>query len=246
MRWVDSTLPQNGALLIAQDDWWAFNHIYWEKPVTRVWVQGLITDLTRQEWLDKGILYATVTQTELDKMNIGTDHQQDLAAMKRLKTFLPSGGTAEALYIYYLPTLQIPAEGTVTFDNGLTLHGCRLKDESHEGQKQLGVQCLWQASQVQTQTWKLYAHIVPLDSREPIAQADGSLVLPTRPEATWTDPQEVLVGPNYTIPLPADLDPHSIRLLIGLYNAETGARATQNGADFVDIPLPAALFSQQP
>jgi|GEM_PF-3442627 len=246
MQWIYSSVPNDGAMLVSDADRWHIDHIYWGERVSRVWYDSYvgITELTRQEWLDKGILYATVTQYDLDHLNMTEQGKQDLESMLRLKKFPRSGWAPENLYVYYLPSYQAPDAGPVVFDNGLTLMGCRLTDASEPTERRLRVQCLWQSDHAQTQAWKLYAHIVPLDSREPLAQADGPLTLPTRPEDTWNDAEEVLVGSAYTISLPADLDSQSIRLMVGLYNSETGQRAMHDGADFVALPLPPTLWDQ--
>ncbi len=238
-QWVENTIPINGSLLIRSSDWWIFEQRYWDYPTNHLLYEGPFTKMTRAGWLDKGILYATLTQADLD--TVQSQDARDLTNMTLLKDFPPSGNESQELFVYYLPTLQTPAEGTVTFDNGLTLHGCRLKDESHEGQKRLGVQCFWQASQVQTQTWKLYLHLVSPDSRVPLAQADGLLTLPTRPPDTWTDPEEILIGQLYIIDIPQDLEISSLRLLAGIYDESTGIRALQNGSDYVEFPLASIL-----
>ncbi len=240
-HWTEATLPNDGALLIAYSDWWLFDQTYYEYHASRVSYQGKITDFSRQQWLDKGILYATLTQTDLQNLSQTEEGQRDLAVMKRLKMFAPSGWMGEAMYVYTLPIYQSPVEGVVTFDNGLTLHGCRLKDESHDGQKRLSVQCLWQSAQAQTQPWKLYLHLVPSDSRVPLAQADGPLTLPTRPPNTWTDAEEILIGPPYIIDIPQDVEMSSLRLLVGIYDESTGLRALQNGSDYVELPLASVL-----
>jgi len=51
----------------------------------------------------------------------------------------------------------------------------------------------------------------------PFAQADGPLTLESRPPQTWTDAEEVLVGPVCTIDIPEDVEIGTIRVLVGLY-----------------------------
>ena len=248
MQWIYKSVPNDGALLVSDADRWHLDHIYWGERVSRVWYDSYvgITERTRQEWLDKGILYATMTQYDLDQLNMTDQGQHDLATILRIKMFPRSGWASENLYVYYLPTYQAPETGPVVFDNGLTLLGCRLTDASKAAEQRLRVQCLWQSAQAPIQPWKLYIHLVPLDSRVPLAQADGPLTLPTRPEDTWIDPNEVLIGPAYTISLPADSDVQSIRLMVGIHNSDTGVRATHDGADFVDLPLPTTLWKEAP
>ena len=237
-EWVGNTLPHDGALLLNRGDWWLFDQYRWDHPVSRIIYGGPITKMTRPGWLDKGILYATLKQIDLE--TIQNQAPEDLEGMTRLKHISPSGIGDEHFYIYYLPTLQSPVQGPVTFDNGLTLHGCRVKDESEAAQHRVRVQCLWQVPTVPSQHWKLYIHVVSLDSRVPLAQADGALMLPSRPVETWIDANEILIGPSYVIDMPQGVEMSTLRLLVGLYDEATGIRATQNGLDYVELRLPLA------
>ncbi|MBN2471503.1 MAG: hypothetical protein JXN59_12330, partial [Anaerolineae bacterium] len=55
---------------------------------------------------------------------------------------------------------------------------------------------------------------------------------------TWDDSQEVLIGPQATLTVPADTPPGDYVLAVGLYDYTTGARLMlEDGADWFSIPV---------
>jgi hypothetical protein len=65
---------------------------------------------------------------------------------------------------------------------------------------------------------------VPEDSNDLLAQADGNPAAPERLTQTWTNRDEILIGPPFVLNLPADLSPGTYRVLTGLYDFNTGIR----------------------
>ena len=64
-----------------------------------------------------------------------------------------------------------------------------------------------------------------------INQADGNPARVDRLSLTWTEPSETLISPLFEIALPPDLPAGDYRVLIGLYNYQTGVRLPVLAAD---------------
>ena len=63
-----------------------------------------------------------------------------------------------------------------------------------------------------------------IDQVDVLAQADGNPAKPDRLSLTWVHLDETLISPDFTLTVPSDLPTGEYRLLIGLYNYQTGVR----------------------
>jgi riboflavin transporter FmnP len=194
--------------------------------------RAAITAHPVEEWRKQGVLYAIVPYGDYQRMQTSPKWRTYLDEMLLLKSYPSSDryrGPAMAVFRLYpiqhqlsgslgsihlagydIDRTEIPPGGTVTF----TLY--------------------WQASETPGADYTVYNHLVPLDSRDIVAQIDGPpLVDVRRPTQTWNDPGETLVSRPFTLTVGADVPPGEYRLITGFYRRDTWERLTApNGDDF--------------
>lgn len=93
----------------------------------------------------------------------------------------------------------------------------------------LRLRLYWHADSLPPGDYSMFLHLVPLDSLTPFAQWDGPPAMQSRPTPSWNDSSETLVGDWITIEIPADIAPGEYRLLLGLYDYQTGIRLAITG-----------------
>ena len=166
--------------------------------------------------------------------------------------FAPAFAQYRGAEAHMLLLKQFPAPGDTHEWRGETLRFYRLWRPQHETHDILGnaialvgydltqtraaitLTPYWRAETLPDANYNVYIHLVPLDSRDIIAQADG-IPADNRLTRTWYDPAETLIGTTFSVPIPPDAA-GDYRLLIGLYNLDTGARLlSETGDDFVEV-----------
>jgi hypothetical protein len=122
------------------------------------------------------------------------------------------------------------------FGGGIRMIGYDLPDGSFVAGETIPLRFFWSATTQPTDTYSTFVHLYPADETETLAQVDGPPAL--RPTVTWDDPDEVLVGEQVGLALPADLPAGEYRLAVGLYRFTDGVRlALPDGATFYEIPI---------
>jgi mannosyltransferase len=97
----------------------------------------------------------------------------------------------------------------------------------------LPVTLFWQAEAEMETNYTVFAQLLNADWQV-IAQQDTQPMSGTAPTNTWL-PGEILTDP-YQISLPPDLPTGDYRLIVGLYQAETGVRlVASTGSDYVEL-----------
>ena len=93
----------------------------------------------------------------------------------------------------------------------------------------------WRADAPTDSPKRVFNHL--LDSRgELVAQADFiPLFDQRRPTSAWDDPDEILLGREFRLSLPADLPPGSYSLTSGFNDVETGILLAPDGSDRLHI-----------
>ncbi len=94
----------------------------------------------------------------------------------------------------------------------------------------------WRAESPTETSQRVFNHLINADG-EIAAQVD---YLPLwdnrRPTTTWDDPDEILLGREFTLTLPPDLPAGAYQLISGFYDPGTGQRLTSPaGVDFLNI-----------
>ena len=113
-------------------------------------------------------------------------------------------------------------ESDVRFGEHIRLVGHDVHDPDPGGS--LSFTFYWNAPTRPPENYSLFLHLVAADGTSPFAQVDGNPAVPERLTQTWDRADETLISPRFTLTLPPDLAPGDYRILLGLYNFETGAR----------------------
>ena len=102
----------------------------------------------------------------------------------------------------------------------------------------------WQAEAPTGSVQFVFNHLLD-DRGEIVAQVDYvPLWDARRPTTTWDDPDEILLGREFTLPLPADIPPGEFHLVSGFYNPESWQRLNApDGSDRIKI---ASITIRQP
>ncbi len=97
---------------------------------------------------------------------------------------------------------------------------------------EITLQTQWQALRPMDKSYKMFVHLTGAN-RQIISQFDTVPQQGTAPTTGWV-PDEIIQD-ELILPLPADLPPGPYRLVIGLYNPETGQRLQAGGQDTVRL-----------
>jgi hypothetical protein len=88
----------------------------------------------------------------------------------------------------------------------------------------------WQRLATPTHQYQSFVQVLNAEETAQIASHDDVPAL-RRPTNTWVDEGEIVLGPDFTLQLPADAAPGSYKLVAGLYDVETQQRLPTLGAD---------------
>jgi hypothetical protein len=122
----------------------------------------------------------------------------------------------------------------VAWEGGITLQGYRFAESSVPLGQIIRLDLLWQATQAIEERYKIFVHL--LDGQgQVVSQRDSEPVAGTLPTAGW-QPDEVIVD-RYGLRLPAGLPQGEYRIVIGLYQPETGNRLLACCPEADAVPL---------
>jgi len=202
----------------------------------RAWVYRDISENDLADWREIDVNYAQLTPGKVESLARTDDGAAMLADMLLLKQFPPPDTPmrGDPMLIYRLWDMEQRIE--IDLGEQVRLVGYDLSSTQLAPGEPLAFKPYWQAIQQPTTNYNVYLHLVPLDDRVPLAQADGAPASVNRPTSTWTDTSEIHLGTPFTLTLPADIAPGEYRLLVGLYDFQTGVRLlTASGDDFIEI-----------
>jgi mannosyltransferase len=141
----------------------------------------------------------------------------------------------DTLYLLYLsPTAQMQGFGPgPTFDGRIRLQAADFTPRTQAGDR-VTVTLIWTTSEALEQNYKVFVHLYTADGQL-VAQHDAIPVDELRPTQSWQPGQEIIDRHGLLVPKDA-LGP--LRLVVGLYEPETGTRLTvTDGADHADIGI---------
>ncbi len=125
----------------------------------------------------------------------------------------------------------------VRFGEQIRLTGYDFTAGSQRSGNSITLTLYWQALNRPTDNYNVFIHLVNLDNDIPIAQADGAPTVEGQPTSTWTDSTQTLVSKAFQIDIPENLKSGQYRLLVGLYNYQTGQRLPTTNSDSVALPV---------
>lgn len=207
-RWFDpgrSRMPQRVRL-----DWRTVDDIR-EKPLN-AWI-----DDERITW---ALIPATVREQQFGDDGAAQAYLDHMLLIREF-TAPPERRDNEA-FLYRLWRMQ--HETDLRFGDHIRLTGYDLHAPEPQPGSPLEITLYWSASATPPANYSFFLHLVGDDDPRPLAQVEGNPAVPARPTQTWDRPEETLISPRFSLPLPDDLPPGDYRVMLGLHNFETGER----------------------
>lgn len=166
-------------------------------------------------------------------------YKGSFAANYDLKYFLdtnlfPAYGQwqGDTLYLLYLSPIGPWEELTTAaeFENGVVLEKARFTPRVSSG-GEVGVTLVWRPTRRLTHDYKVFIHLYDANGNL-IAQHDSVPVNELRPTSTWRANETVEDRHGVALPFGS---PSFLRLIVGLYDPQTGQRLTVGRADSIAI-----------
>lgn len=129
---------------------------------------------------------------------------------------------------------RTPNPQQLRFENGMTLAGYDLSWRTATPGQTITLTLYWQTEAVPRQDYKVFVHLVGQgDTR--IAQHDGEPGQGTAPTSSWRPGRPVI--DEHPLTIAPEATPGAYRIVIGLYNGETGQRLrlVRDGAESVQL-----------
>ncbi len=247
--WTDTHLPQE-TLLVNDNrpfirDWNCENH----SPRVLIWDENLL-DLTLEEWLERDVYYAVLSQTQVEELQSGPAGRDYLSQMTLVQQFPPPDeidqwrtwrrGDDARVMVYQLWPREPEYPANVIFGDEIQLAGGSLETEDAEPGGSISLQLYWKPLEPPHADYNLFVHLTPVGMPDQIiAQDDGPpSQIDLRTTSTWDTPGETFISDEIVLQLPDTLEPGLYRLRIGLYDWRTGQRLlTESGKDSLTIPV---------
>ena len=229
-QWADVNL-EAGTVVVDQTNHKTFNP-YWGGIEGRQWFDWWLTDdftaYPLAEWRDeRGMSYMAVP-VEL-AADLPANYTDNMLMLRRFDPPGPVRGPRIAFYRLW----RMEHDLDVAFGEAIRLVGYDSPTSAQRGDA-VTLRFYWQADATPAANYSFYVHLTPADSREVIAQADGAPAVPERPTVTWQHPSEVLLSPELTLNVPADLPAGDYRVIVGLYDFNTFERLPVAQGDLGD------------
>ena len=224
--WVDTNLEPGTILVYHESERW-FNPLYSGIP-HRQWFDWLETEdvLERplQEWVGTHkITWLALPVVERERLLQESEGRDFLAQLLPVREFTgPPRRPGPEVALYRLWRMQ--RETDIHFGENIRLVGYDLHTPDLRPGDDLTFTLYWNAAATPTKNYSFFLHLVAADDARPLAQVDGNPAVPERLTQTWDRPDETLISPRFSLSLPPEFAPGDYRVLIGLYNFETGAR----------------------
>ena len=225
--WVDDNLESSKILVYQPTERW-FDPGRSRMP-QRVHFDWRTVDDIREKpldaWIDdEHITWALIPAT-FHEQQFGDDAEAQayLDRMLLIREFsAPPERRDNEAFLYRLWRMQ--HETDLRFGEHIRLSGHDLHSPDPQPGDELAVTLYWKATATPPDNHSLFLHLVGDDETRPLARVDGDPAVPARPTQTWDRPEETLISPRFSLPLPADLPPGDYRVMLGLHNFETGER----------------------
>ena len=137
------------------------------------------------------------------------------------------------MVVLRLYPMQITATGQL---GGIHLKGYDISASTAQAGDDIILRHYWQAESAPETALHVFNHLLDADGQI-AAQVDGIPLYDSRRDTTsWDDADEILLGRNFILRLPADLPPGDYPLISGFYDPQNGARLmSASGADHIPI-----------
>jgi len=243
--WADVAIPNDGLVLqpflsdldrVWNRTWGAYagnnQLIYWSEK------QAQILEADPQDYAKRNIDYVVISEYDLTSGQYSDPAVRDwLKQLYLLKTFA-DGEDVVGSQTYFYKMLPPQERPNINFGDIVTLDGYDLSAPTFVPGDELRFRPYWRITQTPPANYSMFVHLYPSDALDMKAQQDGGLVDRERQTQQWTDTNEVYLGRDTVITIPADLPAGEYRLAIGVYDYLTFQRLLlPDGRDFYSIPI---------
>jgi 4-amino-4-deoxy-L-arabinose transferase-like glycosyltransferase len=134
------------------------------------------------------------------------------------------------MFVYRLQPIQNQLD--VTFGDQIRLLGYDLFASGSGASPEITL--YWQAIRVPSDNYNVFMHLLPMGGALPTAQFDGAPADPDRPTLTWNI-TETMISRKLKVSIPDGTPVGSYRLVLGLYNYQSGRRLRTDSGEFVQL-----------
>lgn len=232
--YMDTSVP-SGPYISDDENHKTFNRDWGGYPGANVFPflgTALVTDRPLEEWREEGVEYAIVPYYIYEEMKYTPEGQAYLNEMLLLKAYPPSReyrGPSMVVFRLY------PMDHRDEIDTGpVDLVGYDIDHTEVQPGETITFRLYWETDQAPSAEYAVYNHLVPMDSREMVAQVDGPPLHDLRRTTVlWTDPDETLISRPFTLTVGEGVPPGEYRLITGFYRLDTFERLiNRDGDDF--------------
>jgi hypothetical protein len=237
-QWADVNVPLDGRVLMLRSSslggtwnrpWSGYDGT---KPFDWWFVEDDANLNTPTEYVERGIAYFAVTPDDRQSWADTPARQTFVDQLVLLKTIAATPDTSGPPIEFY--RMLPPAyEADITYDDRIALVGYDLNANRLKPGESLLFRPYWRALQSPTNNYSMFVHLYPLEERSQIiGQHDSAPSSPGRLTLTWTDPNELVIGADVSLLIPADVPPGEYEMALGLYDFTSGQRLlTDQGTD---------------
>ncbi len=190
----------------------------------------MLNDRPVREWREQGIDYAIMPHAPMLKDPDAFYPDETVL----LKTYPPDPNfRGPSMVVLRLYPMQYRAAGQL---GGIHLLGYDINTTQLQAGEELVFRHYWQAEAPTTSPQHVFNHLLDAEGNI-VTQADYvPLFDDRRPTTTWDDPEEILLGREFSLALPPGLPAGEYQLVSGLYNPVTWQRLiSPDGSDRVHI-----------
>jgi hypothetical protein len=240
--WANSSLPADGLFLTTT---YGYLHHVWNRD----W-SGYFGPKSFQWWLEpqhsgspadyakRGITYFMMGEEDWRTFYNRPEDRAFIDQLTLIKKIpLRPGYRGQTVYFYRMLPPQIPAR--FNYGNQISLVGYDIASGTKlKSGETLRLRPYWRVQGKPKTNYSVFVHLMPSDAPKLLAQDDGPPVSVDRPTLTWDDPDELFIGRDIALTIPASAVPGKYQVAIGLYDYLTGQRLTdENGKDSFVIDI---------
>lgn len=242
--WTDNNIPLEGLILGHENgdsshtwnrEWSGYDG---RKPF-EWWLESeaQILASTPESYIERNIDYFVIDDKTIGEQFDRAELDDWLEQLVLVKSFPASPDIAgPAVRFYRMAPPEFPAQ--ILFGGQIALTGY---DLDISADRQVTFRPYWRTQRLPENNYSIFVHVIRAGEEAIITQHDGPPTTLERPTLTWDDTNELYIGSDIVLQLPHDAALGEYRMLVGLYDFNTGQRLlTDTGEDAFVIPIDSA------